>query len=339
MPDRAEEPMGMGALAGVISAPGGKVSPGQLAELIGAFNDVTARLQATHEQLHAEVTRLTGELRQANERLERSRRLAALGEMAAGIAHEVRNPLGSIRLYARLLDEDLRDRPPERETVGKIDRAAKGLALIVDDLLTFAREFKIKREAAPAAELLAAAVEVCREDRVPGLESVRIVQRRTAEAPEGQILVDVDRGLLVRALVNVVRNAVEAMVESGSARRELELDVAVRDGDPRSCVMTIDDTGPGVPEDVIARMFNPFFTTRETGTGLGLAIVHRIVEGHGGQVSVRESALGGARIEVRLPLAAACERGSVGSDGASTIVNRAGIDRALAARGMAEAGA
>src|SRR5687767_8545993 len=95
------------------------MTPAELAGLMSAFNEVTGRLQQTHETLQREVVRLRGELREANEQLERSRRLAALGEMAAGIAHEVRNPLGSIGLYARMLEQDLSDRPAERATAVK----------------------------------------------------------------------------------------------------------------------------------------------------------------------------------------------------------------------------
>jgi signal transduction histidine kinase len=284
----------------------GKVSPAELAELIGAFNEVTDRLHATHRQLHAEVGRLTQELRQANEQLERSRRLAALGEMAAGIAHEVRNPLGSIRLYARMLLEDLADRPQERQTVAKIDAGAVGLAAIVEDLLMFAREFKIRRDEMTVRELYDAALEACREDCTAGLDAVRFDVLPGHAVNEEPIVVAVDRGLMVRVLVNVIRNAVQAMTENDSPVRKITLDAA-RAVATETCsekvVLIVRDTGPGVPESVAQRMFNPFFTTRETGTGLGLAIVHRIIEGHGGQVSLASAKEGTNGAVVRITLA------------------------------------
>ncbi len=328
---------------GGVPIPTGKVSAAELAELIGAFSEVTTRLQGTHEQLHAEVARLTAELRQANEQLERSRRLAALGEMAAGIAHEVRNPLGSIRLYARMLKEDLQDRPAERHTVGKIDRAAQGLAGIVEDLLMFAREFKIRREPVPVAELIGSALEACREGEVPGFDSVG-VERAPGIAAWGTAALDIDRGLVVRALVNVIRNAVEAMVESGITPRRLLLDAAREQSQGASCILRVCDTGPGVPPEVIPRMFNPFFTTRQTGTGLGLAIVHRIMEAHGGQVCVRTlegrqeggHGRGGACVELRLPLAVAGDPGA-GQEGLKPRIETTGYHTgAPTARGMAE---
>lgn len=289
-----------GSIAPGVGTPGrvpvdGRVSPADLAELIGEFNEVTARLHTTHEMLHAEVARLTDELRRANEQLERSRRLAALGEMAAGIAHEVRNPLGSIRLYARMLVEDLADRPEERGTVRKIDAAAVGLACVVEDLLMFAREFRVRCVPTPARDLFISAVAACREEGLAGFEAVRFT------VGEQGGVARIDRGLMTRAVVNLVRNSVQAMEEAGSKVREVALEWESRGG---ACVMRVRDTGPGLPPEVADRMFNPFFTTRQAGTGLGLAIVHRIVEAHGGQVTVRSAPGGGATVEIKVPGAA-----------------------------------
>src|SRR5689334_13832303 len=103
---------------------GGAMSRAELAELLAAFNEVTDRLTRTHESLQAEVTKLRGELQEANQQVERSKHLALLGEMAAGIAHEVRNPLGSILLYARMLQQDLAAQPEPR---GLVDKIAAGV--------------------------------------------------------------------------------------------------------------------------------------------------------------------------------------------------------------------
>ena len=118
----------------------GSMSASELGELFGAFNEVTNRLQETHERLTGEVVRLKGQLRRANDELDRSRRLAALGEMAAGIAHEVRNPLGSIGLYAEMLLADLKSESPEHEIADKIKRAVVGLDAVVGDVLTFSQD-------------------------------------------------------------------------------------------------------------------------------------------------------------------------------------------------------
>jgi signal transduction histidine kinase len=286
-----------------------------LAELLGAFNEVTTKLQAAHESLQAEVVRLQMELRQANEQIERGKRLAALGEMAAGIAHEVRNPLGSIRLYARMLVDDLGvggDRSKERGIAEKIGSATRGLDAVVTDVLAFAREMRLRPDAVEVGGMISRALEECvasdREENV-GAPRVRVVRDDEMAEMDGEIVV-CDPGLVHRALVNVVRNGIQAMRERGG---ECEVRVSVERrslpdaaGSARAfTVIAIRDSGPGVPAGVMERMFNPFFTTRATGTGLGLAIVHRIMDAHGGRVLVRnvdESSAGkGAIVELLLP--------------------------------------
>jgi len=289
----------------------GALAPAELAELLGAFNTVTARLQTSHDALRSEVARLTRELGEANSQLERSRRLAALGEMAAGIAHEVRNPLGSIGLYARMLEQDLSDRPSEAGVACKIAGAARALDAVVGDVLTFAREFRIRPTPIDPVELFDRVLEGCCHDGVSGWRSVEVV-RRDREPAAHTPQITADAGLLQQALTNVVRNAYEAMAESPGGLRRLTLGIGScvlpdATGESRAFgVLSVRDSGPGVHPDVIARMFNPFFTTRGTGTGLGLAIVHRIVDAHGGRVGVHNNSERGegpgATVEVLLPL-------------------------------------
>lgn len=293
----------------------GAMTPSELAELMSAFNEVTARLQRTHESLRGEVARLNAELRNANEQLDRSRRLAGLGQMAAGIAHEVRNPLGSIGLYARMLVEDLVDRPQERQVAGKIAEAVRGLDGVVGDVLNFARQLRVRPVAASAADILERALEACRPEGLGPADGIVVHRVGFGLAAE----VHGDSTLLHQALVNLIRNALEAVAEGPAVGRALTLGVANRQlgepGSERAAVgLWVADTGPGVSPDVVERMFNPFFTTRATGTGLGLAIVHRIVDAHGGRVEVRNNAdrepgARGATIELILP-AANCERSS-----------------------------
>lgn len=280
----------------------GAVSPADLAELVSAFTSVTARLQSTHDSLRAEVARLERELGSAREQLERSRRLAALGEMAAGIAHEVRNPLSSIALYARLLRQDLEDGTPRRALAEKIGRAVRAVDAVVGDVLSFARESRVRAEMVWANEAQSRAHEECAPEFAA--LGVVVVRHDAARAP---LAVWADPGLLQRALVNVIRNAYQAMADGPGATRVLELDAIAEPapaGGPR-VVLRVRDSGPGVSPEVVARMFNPFFTTRAAGTGLGLAIVHRIVDAHGGVVRVRNAVAGpgpgGAVVELVLP--------------------------------------
>jgi signal transduction histidine kinase len=281
------------------------LSPGDLAELVAEFTAVTERLEATHHALRSEVVQLKAELADANQQVARSRRLAALGEMAAGIAHEVRNPLGSIRLYARLLVEDLGDRPEQRRTSEKILGAVSRLDAVVGDVLTFARELKVRPEPLGAEETLRSAVDAA---RTPGREWEG-VEVQFDVAP-GLPPLRADAALLHQALVNLIRNAVEAMAEVPGGPRRLKVSARpdeVREPGPaggaprRMFCLSIADSGPGVSEEVVARMFNPFFTTRATGTGLGLPIVARIADAHGGRVVVRNNPPFGALSEFFIP--------------------------------------
>ena len=223
--------------------------------------------------------------------------------MAAGIAHEIRNPLGSIGLYARLLEQDLEGRA-ERETAVKIRSGVARLNEVVGDVLTFARELRVRPREAEAGDLLERALEGC-----TGLEPEAVC------VGAGALVARCDEGLIVQALVNVIRNAAEASREAGATRA---VEVGARreagtDEDPAHTVLWVRDAGPGVSAEVIERMFNPFFTTRDAGTGLGLAIVHRIVDAHGGRVVVRnngevEPGAPGATVELWVP-----EVGGVGS--------------------------
>ena len=123
------------------------IDANDFADLMQSFNDVTSRLEATHASLRDEVASLKVELDETHRRLRRSRQLAALGEMAAGIAHEIRNPLGAIALNLEVLTEDLADRPGELELCGRVSRAVSRLDLIVGDVLSFARDTRVRPDA------------------------------------------------------------------------------------------------------------------------------------------------------------------------------------------------
>ncbi len=281
-----------------------------LADLMAMFNDVTGRLEQTQASLRAEVARLHGELGRANEQLERSRRLAALGEMAAGIAHEVRNPLGSIGLYAKMLSDDLSDRGEQRAIAEKIRAAVTGLNGVVCDVLAFARECRPRVVGVPASELFESATQRCADARAASRADVRV--------EGGDRIVLCDRDLMVQALVNIIRNAFEAMRASPGPVLTL---MAERSGNAEAegvVTLSIDDTGEGIAPATLARMFNPFFTTRATGTGLGLSIVHRIVDAHGGSVRAEPGGSGrGTRFVIRLP---AQQTGPVGPMECSDLV-------------------
>ncbi len=280
------------------------VAPDQLAELISTFTEATGRLQQTHETLRSEVARLERELGETRGQLKRARELAALGEMAAGIAHEIRNPLGSIKLYARMLVDDLADRAGEQQTAEKIARAVDGLNAVVGDVLAFSRDMSLELAEIDLVDLCEHAVACCK-DRV---ETCRV--RIDLGGVAGSCVADAS--LMHQALVNVVRNACDALGElpEGESRvvRLITRESSVLDESGQRVAMrsiVVADSGPGIPSEVRARMFNPFFTTRASGTGLGLAIVHRILDAHGGRIAIdtdsEAGGLGGARVELFIP--------------------------------------
>lgn len=259
----------------------------ELGRIILAYSDVTERLQKSHDQLTATVESLRKELGEKNRQLERKNRLAALGEMAAGLAHEIRNPLGGIQLYASILAKDLGDRPDSLQVVRKISGGVKRLEALVGQVLQFTREIVANPRGMDLGPVVAQAVDFAGKT----LEERNVVCRMKGP---GSLNVVGDPLLLGQAVLNLVLNAAEAaaggqvFVEYGTAPDAKQFRVVVR------------DSGPGIDPAILDRIFNPFFTTKDSGTGLGLAIVHRIVEAHDGAIVAGNQEGGGARFEIRV---------------------------------------
>jgi signal transduction histidine kinase len=261
----------------------------ELGRIIMAYSEVTERLQHSHDRLEQTVRALRDELGEKNRQLERRNRLAALGEMAAGMAHEIRNPLGGIHLYASLLAEDVSDRPPSLQLVQKISAGVRRLEGLVSQVLAFTREISASIVEADLAEVVHEAVSLAQE---------RIRARRIEAVVEGpaSMPVRIDPLLMGQAVLNLVLNAVEAMGEGKCLR---VLYSAPADGGRGTQLrLLVEDDGPGIAPAILDRIFNPFFTTRDNGTGLGLAIVHRIIEAHDGSITAANREEGGARFEI-----------------------------------------
>jgi signal transduction histidine kinase len=277
-----------------------------LHELLQMYNQVTQRLQVSHERLEGEVVRLREQLEEKNRELETKKRLAALGEMAAGIAHEIRNPLGGIQLYASTLMAEGADRPLAVELVRKISNGVKGLNVLVSDMLAFTRDLQMSRQEEDLGEIVLGALELAAPTLVE--QDVKV---RVHGSVEGK-RVNVDRRLLERVLLNLVLNGAEAIgeqVDGGNKKPEagskkesggqIEIRALVKGGKTE---IVVEDNGPGIPAENLERVFEPFFTTKHTGTGLGLANVHRIIEAHGGQITAANKAAPerGARFRILL---------------------------------------
>ncbi len=261
----------------------------ELGRIILAYSEVTEKLQESHERLEKTVLNLREELGEKNRLLERKNRLAALGEMAAGMAHEIRNPLGGIQLYASLLARDVEDRPQSLTVVHKIAAGVKHLECLVSQVLQFTREIAVHPVEMDLAEAVERAAELS--------EAQRQVRGVICDvAGPSSLIIRADPLMLGQALLNLMLNAIEAM-ESGGRLQVTYGEVEDEAGRFR---VVIQDTGPGIPPGILDRIFNPFFTTKDAGTGLGLAIVHRIVEAHEGTIIATNAPGGGAKFEIRV---------------------------------------
>jgi len=226
------------------------------------------------------------------ERMRESDRLAAIGELSASIAHEIRNPLGSIRGSAELLAAELEVGGQEQRLLGLILKESERVNRIVSDFLAFARLRPTVRqlsELKPFLEDVAFQVRMHQQGR-EGLDVV------TAIEPE-DLLVLMDPEQMQQVLLNLSLNACEAMGGRGTLTLRASLD-----DDNTVCRLVVADTGPGVAPEVRDTLFRPFVTTKAGGTGLGLPVVQRIVLAHGGDVRVGGGPDGGAEFRIDLPL-------------------------------------
>ena len=261
---------------------------------------MTERLEQSHAQLKKTVETLRRELSEKSRLLERKNRLAALGEMAAGMAHEIRNPLGGIQLYASMLADDLGTRGElagSLQLVRKIAGGVKRLEGVVGQVLQFTREIA----ATPAPMDLAETVAQSIEYAAPAMADRNV--QCVVDGPR-PMRVTADALLIGQAVLNLLLNAADATGDATAGERPGA--VRVRFGPPpagsdaKQFHLVVHDGGPGILPTVMDKIFNPFFTTKESGTGLGLAIVHRIVEAHDGTILVTNPLGGGARFEIRV---------------------------------------
>ena len=234
------------------------------------------------------MMRDVSDLLEMEEKLERARRLASLGRMAAGIAHEIRNPLGTLRGFAQFFRNSFAPDDPGRGyaelMVEEIDR----LNRLISGLLQFARPREPRLEEVSLKDLFAKAVTMMGDDCARHGIDLRIDS-------VGVPPLCADPDLVFQALINLVKNSVEAcqagaVITLGTRRDEERI------------ALVVTDTGKGLDEEERRRMFDPFYTTRKTGTGLGLAIVHQIMEQHHGTVTVRSAPGAGTRISLVFPL-------------------------------------
>ncbi len=259
--------------------------------VVGIFRDLTA-------------------VRQLEDQLRRADRLASLGTLAAGLAHEIKNPLTSFRAFTQLLPQKFGDTRFLETFQRVIPRELERINTIVEGLLDLARPIKLTFETVHLSDLLNRTLELY-TDQI-STKSITVVRDFASDFPPAKA----DPEHLYRVLVNLTANALEAMEPGGRLTLRMEwakrpdlLTSHRRSPEARWGKVEIEDTGSGISPSNAAKIFTPFFTTKERGTGLGLATVYRIVEDHGGQITFRSVPGAGTTFTLLLPLTAEPPRG------------------------------
>jgi signal transduction histidine kinase len=247
------------------------------------------------------------DLTQVEQQEERERlrdRLASLGEMAAGIAHELKNPLAGIEVMAGLLKRQVGDSPDAQSLVADIISEAKLANAIVVEMLEFVRPLRLQVEHIEVGEVLRQAVTLAENKAPRGAVKVRL------DVSQGLPMIDGDPYQLCQVFTNLLTNAFEALDGRGTIR----INVVVEDVDkdpapaadaslaPSSMIVDVTDDGPGVAAEIRDRIFDPFFTTKPQGSGLGLPIVRKIVDAHDGRIDLSSLPGRGTRFRVTLPV-------------------------------------
>jgi signal transduction histidine kinase len=266
----------------------------ELAHLVHAFNRMSVRLEERRAENQRLISELEQRVAQKTAEVRRADRLATLGGIAAGFAHEIGNSLNVIRGYASVAAREVAAESPVRSDVEAIRREVGRAAGLIERFLVFARARTVHPHPQPIEPILREAVEVVG----PAAAQARV--ERAVEVEAGLPEVVADGELLRQAFLNLCVNAIQAMQDRGGGRLVAR---ARRLGD--GVAIEVQDTGPGMAPDVAARVFEPFFTTKANGTGLGLAIVRQAAEAHGGAVEVESEPGRGATFRIRLPAAAA----------------------------------
>ncbi|GHV11459.1 hypothetical protein AGMMS49938_02180 [Fibrobacterales bacterium] len=276
----------------------------ELATVMERFLAQSGELEIAYKALELQ----TEQLKKMQEEVQQSRVLSALGEMAATVAHEIRNPLGGIGGYASLLARSIPPEDPKRKYVDKIIGGISSLNKIVSNLLVYTRKTNLQKQStdlvAWADAILAhAEIEIEKEKKKIAIERMFPAVHLTAE---------IDGERLQQVLLNLLINAIQAIEGEGKIFVEISNSSGVAGSGGVAGVLKssgdfaeikITDTGKGISPENLENIFTPFFTTKEQGTGLGLAIVKKIVDLHEGEIKVESKVGEGTTVRIKLPIA------------------------------------
>lgn len=259
-------------------------------------DDEIGRLITTFDTMVNRLDSAKKELQQLHfEQLERADRLASMGEMAAGIAHEIKNPLTGIAAAITIIRDDLETSDPRSEILGEVLDQVKRLDKTVNDLLFFGKPSPPEPCYADLNQLLQKTIKFASQHRSSGGELIKKEMELYPNLPP----VYVDPKQIQQVFLNLILNAFQAMTGGGTLI--VGTNVAEHDGSLWA-VVTIADSGPGIPLQIIERIFTPFFTTKAQGTGLGLAICHKLITQHGGVIRVSSENGNGTLFIIELPV-------------------------------------
>jgi signal transduction histidine kinase len=272
------------------------------AMVVNRFSQQSQHQTQLYRELAERLAETNRRLEHAQAEARRSERLAALGQLSAGLAHEIRNPLGVIKGSAEMLTQRLQASDElARELAGYISTEVNRLSALVTEFLDFARPLHAEPHPANLTALLDRVLQIV-ADRFAGKPATSKPVRVERHYASGLPLVPLDESLCEQAFLNLVQNAYEAMQDEddgGTLRVEVQL---ITQNGREGVELRLADTGPGVPEELREEIFNPFVTTKKTGVGLGLSIVSKIVDGHHGSIHVENAAEGGAVFTLFFPL-------------------------------------
>lgn len=273
----------------------------EIARLAVSFNEMQAQLASERAALRsrlAELERATGDLEAAQRSLVRSEKMASVGRLSAGIAHEIGNPLTSILGLLELVESGEMSPDEQAEFLSRIRRETERIHRIIRDLLDFARGEAPASEAGATCDLVQVVEDAVRlVGPQKDLRHVTLERRFAEDVPP----VPGSAPRLAQVVLNLLLNAADAIDGEGTIRLEVH---RAEGGD--AVELVVSDTGPGIPSDILEHLFEPFVTTKPAGegTGLGLAVCHALIEQLGGTLDARNAPEGGARFTVKLPVAA-----------------------------------
>jgi len=253
--------------------------------LLGESKRIYQQLEKSHKELQLSHQ----ELEQAQTQLIRTEKLASIGQLAAGVAHEINNPLGTILIYSHLIQKTLEVDDPRREDIALVISEANRAKEIVQGLLSFAREKKLRASEVNVNDILDEVLSLVVNQSLFHNIKIKKIFDQDLQA------IVADETQLKQVFLNIILNAAQAMEGNG----KLTISTAF---DKKQLKIKVADTGPGIPPEVMGHLFDPFFTTKEKGTGLGLAISYGIVERHQGKIDVETELGKGTTFIITLPV-------------------------------------